>query len=227
VAPGWAAEQAAPVERRSVRTHWHALDAQQTAALLSHCRSAGTTVNSVLVAALAVAAQELPTSEDRMCCVIPISVRDQADSTITAAENGCFATDLSLTLGPTDRIGVRWERAGRIQARFLRLRAAALAAPTDFLNWPSNDQSAGPSFQRGCQVTNLGRGRPPSEGGPLRLASFRFVVSPRHGVYAFSLSAATVSGRMVLGVSSVDPLISAESAAAVTAAFTAELTRSR
>jgi hypothetical protein len=53
------------------------------------------------------------------------------------------------------------------------------------------------------------------------------VASPRHGVYALSLSAATVSGRMVLGVSSVDPLISAESAAAVTAAFTAELARSR
>jgi hypothetical protein len=226
-APGWAVEQAASVEQRSIRTHWHTLAPKQTAALLSRCRSAGTTANSAIVAALAVATQELPTHQDRLGCLLPISVRDQADPTVSAQENGCFIAEVSLTLGPADRIGDRWDRARQIRERYLRLRASALAAPTDFLNWPANEQPVGPTFRRGCLVTNLGWGRPPTEGGPLRLASFRFVVSPRHGSYAVSLSVATVGGRMVLGLSSVDPLLGEDSSAAVAAAFAAELTRPR
>ncbi|HWE92031.1 MAG TPA: condensation domain-containing protein [Pseudonocardiaceae bacterium] len=221
--PGWAVERAAPVAQRRIRTLWHTMGPADTAALLSRCRAEGVTVNSAIVAALAVAAQRLPTSRDALSCLIPISVRDQTKPLVSALENGCFITEVSLTLGPADLAVPGWDRARSIRERYLRLRAAALAAPTDFEHWPANEQPDGPTFRRGSLVTNLGRGVPATSGGPLRLTSFRFVVSPRHGVYAVSISVATVAGRMVLGLSSADPLLGDSSAAAFAQAFTAEL----
>lgn len=222
--PGWPVEQDAPLSARRTRTHWWTLEPPMTEALLARCRSEGTTLNAVIATALAAAARSLPNRLPELGCLIPISVRDNADPAVSWMENGTFISEVSLTLGAEDAPSGFWARARGVRARYRRLLSAVLAAPTDFERWPPND-SGMPTFRRGSLVTNLGRSAPTGKGGPARLASFRFLVCPRGGVYVISLSAATVANRMVIGLTSTDPLLGGSAADTFRAAFTAEIDR--
>ena len=221
--PGWPVEQGASFADRRTRTHWLTFEPGETGSLVAHCRTEGTTVNAVIIAALDAAAQQLPFRKPALPCLVPVSVRGSTSPSVSELEYGTFIGEFSMSLQAADRELDRWERARRIVARQKRLAGGALALPTEFEQWPSNEQPGLATFRRGCLVTNLGRSAPPTEVGALRLGSFRFLVCPRGGTYVISLSAATVAGRMIIGLSSVAPLLGDSSAATFQAAFGAEM----
>lgn len=166
---------------RRTRTHWLISEPSETGSLLARCRAEGTTVNAVIVTAPDAAALHLPFSQPALPCLVPVSVRSSTNPPVFELEYGTFIGEFSMSLQESDRELDRWERARHIAERQKRLVRETLAAPTEFEHWPSNEQPGVPTFRRGCLVTDLGRSAPPTEGGPLRLASFRFLVCPRGG----------------------------------------------
>jgi len=223
-------EQDAPLHQRKSSVEYYETDEEQLTRLVNFCKENGTTLTSLLSAALLIAVHKVKGGKDsagtrQHLATTPVDVRNQCNPKVGSENIGCFVSAVS-TLHLIDMETSLLDLSHSFTTEIRKAVQEQVYATTEFRHKEYTEMLGsldmgpfGQKYHLGAGVTNYGVLDIPVHSGPLHCKGFYSGAVRHWGDWLTLMHAASVGGKLYCCFCYEKPLLSKKSAEAILQEF--------